>query len=135
MLLFVKTTGAGNERVVIPLNRVYDIVTSSCSVFINYECGDIVSVEGTFQKKIETVRVVFDSSDEVNKIMRQFFKACRDNVSAFYFAPFNDTYDKFLKSQNTEEIAEKKNVIIPEIVSSSNWIKGSDNQWLIKSLM
>lgn len=82
MLLFANSS---NVKCVIPLSRVYDISAVSCTVVINYDCGDIVEVEGTFQKKLESVRVVFDSADDVDKIMRQFFKACRAKENAFYF--------------------------------------------------
>ena len=82
MLLF---TGS-DSRVVIPLNRVYNIVTSGCSIIINYDCGDLIWLaESHYEKKIETTRVTLDSPDEVDKVMRQFYKACNANSGAFYF--------------------------------------------------
>lgn len=83
MLLFV-TTSEG--QIIIPLARVYNIVLSSCSVVINYDCGDIVWLDGDkYEKKIETVRSVYDSPDEANKVIRQFYKACNNNAGAFFF--------------------------------------------------
>lgn len=87
MLLFVKLSGqfGSMNRVVIPLSRVFDIWSSECAININYDGGELVEVEGTYQKKLETVRIKFDSSDDVDKAMRQFYKACNDGKNAFFF--------------------------------------------------
>lgn len=81
MLLF---TGI-KERVIIPLSRVYNICSSENRIIINYNCGDLINVEGNCVPKIETVRVILDSSDEVDKTIRQFYKACQSNAKAFFF--------------------------------------------------
>lgn len=80
MLIF---TGK-DDRLVIPLERVYNIVTNGCRVVINYDCGDAI-YEGQKISRIETVGINFDSGDEVDKVMRQFYKACNNKVGAFYF--------------------------------------------------
>lgn len=86
MLLFVKPTGSTAERIVIPLARVYDIWSTSCSIYINYAGGAMMEVvDGTYQPKVDTARIVLDSKDEVDKIFRQFYKACNAGAGAFYF--------------------------------------------------
>lgn len=83
MLLFCSTS---NGRVVVPLNRVYNIVASSCTIIINYDCGDLVWLDGDrYEKKVESVSVTLDSPDEVDKVFRQFYKACNSGSNAFYF--------------------------------------------------
>lgn len=84
MLLFIKSADTFASKIVVPLARVYDIWASDCSVNINYDGGEVVEVEGTFQKKIESVHVTFDKPDDVDKIMRQFYKAVNAGSKAFY---------------------------------------------------
>ena len=86
MLLFTKPNNMAASRVIIPLSRVFDIYATDCSININYDSGEMVEVAGKFEKKIETVRVTFDSADEVDKIFRQFYKAVNANSRAFYIA-------------------------------------------------
>lgn len=81
MLLF---TGEKN-KIIIPLDRVYSIITVDCKIVINYDGGDLINVEGQITKKIETIRMLFDSTDEVDKNIRNFYKACSNNAGAFYF--------------------------------------------------
>lgn len=85
MLLFLQPADLAVDKLVVPLERVYDIWASSCTVVFNYDSGEIVEVEGTYQKKLGSVRVVFDSLDEVDKVMRQFYKAVNAGSKAFYF--------------------------------------------------
>lgn len=85
MLLFLQPTDLAVDKLIIPFDRVYDIWASSCTVVFNYDSGELVEVEGTYQKKLCSVRVVFDDSDEVDKIMRQFYKAVNAGSKAFYF--------------------------------------------------
>lgn len=84
MLLFTKPNNMAASRVIIPLSRVFDIYATDCSININYDSGEMVEVAGKFEKKIETVRVTFDTPDEVDKIFRQFYKAINANNNAFY---------------------------------------------------
>ncbi len=86
MLLFTKPNNMAANRVIIPLSRVFDIYATDCSININYDSGEFVEVAGKFEKKIETVRVTFDSADEVDKLFRQFYKAVNSNSHAFYIA-------------------------------------------------
>lgn len=83
MLIFCKTK---KGRVIVPLSRVYDIRALETSVIINYDCGDLVWLDGDkYEKKIESVFIEFADEDEVDKVIRQFYKACRDNANSFYF--------------------------------------------------
>ena len=81
MMLFVKV---GSNQVVIPLARVFDIWSQGNNLMINYDDGELIEIEGTYQKKIESVKVTFDSDDEVNKTLRQFYKACNTGAGAFF---------------------------------------------------
>lgn len=90
MLLFVDRNDVSNtnyqdSKTIIPVNRVYDIVVSGCRIIVNYDGGDLVEIEGTYQKRIDSVSVVFDSPDKANKVIRQFYKACNSGSLAFYF--------------------------------------------------
>lgn len=82
MLLFVNDT-------VVPEHRLIDIIFRENVIVVNYDGGDLIEVAGTFQKKIETVRVVCDNPDDANKIKRQFYKACAVNQGVFYFGNSN----------------------------------------------
>lgn len=83
MLIFCKTE---KGRVVIPLNRVYDIRALSSSIIINYDCGDLVWLDGDkYEKKIESAYIEMENADEVDKLIRQFYKACNAGSNAFYF--------------------------------------------------
>lgn len=91
MLLFVKPFGNENSlirvnKLVIPLNRIFDISGFGSSIIINYDSGEYIEVDsGIYQKKVESVRIVFNSEDAVDKILRQFYKACNNGSGAFYF--------------------------------------------------
>lgn len=85
MLLFTKSSDTNIGQIIIPSNRVYDIWAVGCRININYEGGDIIEVEGTYQKKIETVSVILSSPEAVNKLIRQFYKACNNHSAAFFF--------------------------------------------------
>ncbi len=78
MMLFI------GEKV-LPSSRLIDIVFVENAIKINYDGGDLLDVEGTFYRKVETERIILESADEVNKIKRQFYKACASNQNAFYF--------------------------------------------------
>ncbi len=93
MLLFTKPNNMAASRVIIPLSRVFDIYATDCAININYDSGEFVEVAGKFEKKIETVRVTFDSADAVDKICRQFYKALNANNRAFYFGDNNKGSD------------------------------------------
>lgn len=71
--------------VIVPESRLIDIIFRENVIVVNYDAGDLLEVAGTFQKKIESVRVVCDSEDDANKIKRQFYKACASKQNAFYF--------------------------------------------------
>jgi len=85
MLLFVKTSNTFSSDIIIPVGRIYDIWAANCHININYDSGELIETELGYQKKLETITVVFNSADEVNKILRQFYKACNNKAGAFYF--------------------------------------------------
>lgn len=85
MFLFLQPADLAVSKLVIPTERIYEINAGSCSIIVNYDSGEVIEVDGTYQKKLNSVRVVFDSPDEVEKIMRQFYKALNSNANAFYF--------------------------------------------------
>lgn len=87
MFLFVKDVNIG--QIIIPSFRLYDIWAVGCRIHINYDSGELIEVEGTYQKKIETVSVVLDNEDVVNKLLRQFYKACNNKAGAFFFGENN----------------------------------------------
>lgn len=80
-MLFVKV---GSHQIVIPLARVFDIWSAGNDLIINYDSGELIEVEGTYQKKVESVKVTFNSDDDVNKTLRQFYKACNTGSGAFF---------------------------------------------------
>lgn len=82
MLLFVKVY---SRQIVIPLNRVFDIWSEGNALLINYDSGELIEIEGTYQKKVESVKVTFETDDDVNKALRQFYKACNAGAGAFFF--------------------------------------------------
>lgn len=84
MVLFICPSNMYVQKLMIPFSRVYEIVCSDCSVIVNYESGEMVEVNGKFEKKIESAKVTFDSVDDVDKISRQFYKAVANRASAFF---------------------------------------------------
>ena len=82
MLLFVR---AYARQVVIPINRVFDIWSEGNALLINYDAGELIEIEGTYQNKIESIKVTFETDDDVNKALRQFYKACNAGAGAFFF--------------------------------------------------
>lgn len=86
MLLFCCPNNmSGCDRIIVPLERVYEIYSFGCDIYVNYDNGELVETEGKFLKKIESIKMTFDSADDANKIFRQFYKACSVNAGAFYF--------------------------------------------------
>ena len=87
MLIFVNAygSGVGRRKVILPLERIYDIWEIKNKLMINYDSGELVYVEGNYQKKIETLYVNYSSEEEVTKDLRKFYKACIANAGAFYF--------------------------------------------------
>jgi len=85
MLLF--TSNEDNGRVIIPLSRIYEIESQGRRIRIAYESGeiDVSIVDCPPFPKLGCVVLTFDTEDEVDKVMRQFYKACRDGARAFYF--------------------------------------------------
>lgn len=78
MLLF-----AGN--MVIPERRLISIDFVESSIKIIYDCGEFVSVEGMYVPRVGTFKLVLSDEEEVNKIKRQFYKACKEGSQVFYF--------------------------------------------------
>ena len=86
MLLFCKPSTTSAENVIIPLGRVFEIVTNSCRVIIRYNGGEFLETEqGTFPNRVSELVIMYDSPDEVNKAIRQFYKAINSNSSVFLF--------------------------------------------------
>lgn len=94
MLVFVNAygSGAGRSKVILPLDRIYNIWEVRNKLVINYDSGDLVYVEGTYQKKIESVYVVYEDEKAVVNELRKFYKACINGSGAFYFGGQKDTY-------------------------------------------
>jgi len=90
MLLFIDNSDSVMSQVIIPISRLYDIWSYGCRININYDSGELVEVEGTYQKKIESLSIVCESEDVVNKLLRQFYKACNNKAGAFYFGTGKD---------------------------------------------
>jgi len=85
MLLFTNYLGI---RIIIPLNRVYEIKASGKTITIDYDGGEITYLDNegsAVAPKVETIRINFENEDELDKIMRQFYKACNNKAGAFFF--------------------------------------------------
>lgn len=85
MLLFTNYLGI---RIIIPLNRVYEIKASGKTITIDYDGGEITYLDNegsAVAPKVETIRINFETEDELDKIMRQFYKACNNKAGAFFF--------------------------------------------------
>ncbi len=90
MLLFCKPNDDTITQIIISTSRIFEIVAAGCRVNINYDSGEVAEVsEGTYQKKIETVSVIYDSVDDVEKAIRQFYKAVNNHSAAFFFGNIN----------------------------------------------
>lgn len=85
MLLFVKI---GSRQIIIPLAHVFDIWSFNDELNINYDSGELIEVEGTYQKKIENIQIHFETDDELNKVLRQFYKACNAGAGAFFIGGY-----------------------------------------------
>ena len=85
MVLFVCPSNEYIQKVMVPMNRVFNIVATDCSIIINYDAGELIWLDGDkYEKKIETLKVTFDSPDEVDKLTRQFYKAVANRSEAFF---------------------------------------------------
>lgn len=85
MLLFTNYLGI---RIIIPLNHVYEIKASGKTITIDYDGGEITYLDNegsAVAPKVETIKINFESEDELDKIMRQFYKACNNKAGAFFF--------------------------------------------------
>lgn len=90
MLLFCRSREIIGGQVIIPSERIYNIMAVGCRVNINYDGGELMEVrENVYQPKIETASILYDSSDEVDKIIRQFYKSVSNNSNCFYFGGSN----------------------------------------------
>lgn len=94
MLLFIDPKNFYISKLVVPMARVYEICGGECEIIVNYDSGELVEVDGKFEKKIESVKIVYDSHDEVNKIFRQFYKAVSNGSNAFYFGNTGNSDEK-----------------------------------------
>lgn len=86
MLLFCKPNNIPVIQIIISTSRIFDIVAAGCRININYDSGEVTEVsENTYQKKIETISIIYDSADDVEKAIRQFYKAVNNHSAAFFF--------------------------------------------------
>lgn len=91
MLLFCKPITNSPDNIIIPLDRVYNIISNGCRVIIDYDAGECLEVyEGNYQNKITELVIYYDSEDEVNKAIRQFYRAVNSNANAFFFGQRQD---------------------------------------------
>lgn len=70
---------------VIPSSRLISVSFFEKKICINYDCGELVDVEGIMCPRIETIILNCSSYEEAQKIKRQFYKAASDGKQAFYF--------------------------------------------------
>lgn len=87
------------QQVIIPSNRIYSINVLNNVIYIHYDGGDKIDVEGTFYDKLEVLGVHYPSDDSANKAVRQFYKACFKNQNAFYFSG-QDSFEEHIKGGN-----------------------------------
>lgn len=87
------------QQVIIPSSRIYQMNVVNNIIYIHYDGGDKVDVEGTMYDKLESLGVHYPSSDAANKAIRQFYKACFKNQNAFYFSG-QDSFDEFVRGGN-----------------------------------
>ena len=91
MLLFVSPSNMYVRKVIIPLERVYNISVSDCSIIINYDAGELIWLDGDkYEKKIESIRITFDSPDAADEFIRNFYKSVYKGVPVFHFGNFED---------------------------------------------
>lgn len=77
MLIFVNAygSGVGRSKVILPLDRIYDIWEIKNKLMINYDSGE----------QIETLCVNYANENDATQAINSFYQACISNVSAFYF--------------------------------------------------
>ena len=87
MLLFCKSKNNGfkEQLIVIPLNRVFEVIADGRSISVHYDSGESLEVEGSFEKVVNSVDMFFSSEAEVKQIMSLFYKAVYKSFNAFYF--------------------------------------------------
>lgn len=90
MMLFCKSREIVGGQIIIPSNRIYNIIASGCRININYDSGELMEVrENVYQAKIDTASILYNDPDEVDKTIRQFYKAVSNNSNCFYFGGNN----------------------------------------------
>lgn len=106
MLLFVSPSNMYVRKVIIPLERVYNIAVSDCSIIINYDAGELIWLDGDkYEKKIESIRITFDSPDEADEVIRNFYKSVYKGVPVFHFGNFEDNEESKKKVIETDGAA------------------------------
>lgn len=78
MLLFVGNTVI-SERRLISINFIGN------EIAVNYDSGGVLDVEGGMCSRFETINLTLENEEEVQRIKRQFYKACKDGMNVFYF--------------------------------------------------
>ena len=82
MLLFCKSKGM---MTVVPLERVYEVIAVDRTISVHYDSGNVLDVDGGFEKVVDSVDMFFNSDVEVNQIMGLFYQAVYKNLNVFYF--------------------------------------------------
>lgn len=88
MILFCKPSGnTGTYQLLIPMNRVYDVRAVGSKIFINYDGGVLIKMDddSTYQPRIETIKIEFEDSSEVEDRLREFYTSLNNGKQAFYF--------------------------------------------------
>lgn len=87
MILFCKSSDiTGTYQLLIPMNRVYDIKAEGSKIYINYDGGVLIEMDDSnYQPRIETIKVEFEDSSEVEDKLREFYTALNNGKQAFYF--------------------------------------------------
>lgn len=70
---------------VVPLSRIYSIKIVGSKIMIQFESGDFSEFESKLYRQSTNLIVHYDSSNDAVNVLRQFYKACKDNSNVFSF--------------------------------------------------
>ncbi len=72
--------------VAIPQERIYKTTQASNQITISYDGGEMTWLdEERYVRKISYEKVVFETEELATANMQDFYRACRDGKSVFYF--------------------------------------------------
>lgn len=83
MMIFVQSK---DRKFAIPDSRIFQIVQWQKDITISYKSGDITWLNDSIaQEKLETVICHFESEEDAEECMRNFFRVCEQGRNAFFF--------------------------------------------------